>query len=166
MKSTGEAIGYDKSLKRALYKSLQACGMTVMNYGTVLVTIADEYKPAALPLIKRFYNMGFNIEATEGTADFLRKHGIRTRNLKKISEGSDEMIKSIRSGHVNYVINTIDINQHNTRRDGYEIRQVAVENNVTLLTSLETVGVLLDVLEDITMGVSTIDAIYKNHKIG
>ena len=76
------------------------------------------------------------------------------------------MIKSIRSGHVNYVINTIDINQHNTRRDGYEIRQVAVENNVTLLTSLETVGVLLDVLEDITMGVSTIDAIYKNHKIG
>ena len=166
MKSTGEAIGYDKSLKRALYKSLQACGMTVMNYGTVLVTIADEYKPAALPLIKRFYNMGFNIEATEGTADFLRKHGIRTRNLKKISEGSDEMIKSIRSGHVNYVINTIEINQHNTRRDGYEIRQVAVENNVTLLTSLETVGVLLDVLEDITMGVSTIDAIYKNHKIG
>ena len=166
MKSTGEAIGYDKSLKRALYKSLQACGMTVMNYVTVLVTIADEYKPAALPLIKRFYNMGFNIEATEGTADFLRKHGIRTRNLKKISEGSDEMIKSIRSGHVNYVINTIDINQHNTRRDGYEIRQVAVENNVTLLTSLETVGVLLDVLEDITMGVSTIDAIYKNHKIG
>ena len=166
MKSTGEAIGYDKSLKRALYKSLQACGMTVMNYGTVLVTIADEYKPAALPLIKRFYNMGFNIEATEGTADYLRKHGIRTRNLKKISEGSDEMIKSIRSGHVNYVINTIDINQHNTRRDGYEIRQVAVENNVTLLTSLETVGVLLDVLEDITMGVSTIDAIYKNHKIG
>ena len=166
MKSTGEAIGYDKSLKRALYKSLQACGMTVMNYGTVLVTIADEYKPAALPLIKRFYNMGFNIEATEGTADFLRKHGIRTRNLKKISEGSDEMIKSIRSGPVNYVINTIDINQHNTRRDGYEIRQVAVENNVTLLTSLETVGVLLDVLEDITMGVSTIDAIYKNHKIG
>ena len=166
MKSTGEAIGYDKSLKRALYKSLQACGMTVMNYGTVLVTIADEYKPAALPLIKRFYNMGFNIEATEGTAEFLRKHGIRTRNLKKISEGSDEMIKSIRSGHVNYVINTIDINQHNTRRDGYEIRQVAVENNVTLLTSLETVGVLLDVLEDITMGVSTIDAIYKNHKIG
>ena len=166
MKSTGEAIGYDKSLKRALYKSLQACGMTVINYGTVLVTIADEYKPAALPLIKRFYNMGFNIEATEGTAEFLRKHGIRTRNLKKISEGSDEMIKSIRSGHVNYVINTIDINQHNTRRDGYEIRQVAVENNVTLLTSLETVGVLLDVLEDITMGVSTIDAIYKNHKIG
>ena len=96
----------------------------------------------------------------------MRDNGIKTLIKRKISEGSDEMIKSIRSGHVNYVINTIDINQHNTRRDGYEIRQVAVENNVTLLTSLETVGVLLDVLEDITMGVSTIDAIYKNHKIG
>ena len=166
MKSTGEAIGYDRSLKRALYKSLQASGMAVVNYGTVLVTLADDYKDAALPLVKRFYNMGFNIEATVGTADFLRRHGIRTRCLHKISEGSDELAHSIRSGHVSYVINAIDINQHSTRRDGYEIRQLAIDNNVTLMTSLETVGVLLDVLEDITMGVSTIDATYKNHKIG
>ncbi len=158
MKSTGEAIGYDTKLTRALYKALQASGMTVANYGTIFVTLADGYKEAALPLVRRFYDLGFNIEATTGTAAFLRRHGIRTRLRRKLSEGSTEIIDSLRQGHVNYVINTIDINQHKTRLDGYEIRRAAVENNVTLFTALETVKVLLDVLEEITLGVSTIDA--------
>ena len=161
MKSTGEAIGYDKSLTRALYKSLQASGMTIVNYGTVFATIADKDKEAALPLIRRFYNLGFNIEATAGTASFLREHGIRTRLLRKISEGSNDIAKALSKGHVSYVINTIDVNQHNTRLDGYEIRNAAVENNVSLITALETVSALLDVLEEITLGVSTIDAEYK-----
>ncbi len=160
MKSTGEAIGYDKSLTRALYKSLQASGMTVVNYGTVLVTIADKDKEAALPLIRRFYNLGFNLEATTGTAKFLREHGLRTRSLGKIGEGSNDIVKSLSKGHVSYVINTIDVNQHNTRLDGYEIRNAAVENNVSIITALETVRALLDVLEEITLGVSTIDAEY------
>ena len=158
MKSTGEAIGYDDSLTRALYKSLQASGMTIVNYGTVFLTIADKDKEAALPLIRRFYNLGFNLEATSGTAEFLRKHGLRTRLLRKLREGSNDIVKTLSQGHVSYVINTIDVNQHNTRLDGYEIRNAAVENNVSLLTSLETVSVLLDVLEEITLGVSTIDA--------
>ncbi|MEG1611273.1 MAG: carbamoyl-phosphate synthase large subunit [Alistipes sp.] len=158
MKSTGEAIGYDDKLTRALYKALQATGMNVCNYGTIFVTIADHDKQAALPLVQRFYDLGFNIEATTGTAEFLREHGIRTRTRRKLSEGSSEIIDSLRQGHVSYVINTIDINQHNTRLDGYEIRRTAVENNVTVFTALETVRVLLDVLEEITFGVSTIDA--------
>ena len=158
MKSTGEAIGYDNSLTRALYKSLQSSGMTVANYGTIFVTIADHDKQRALPLIHRFYNLGFNIEATKGTCEFLRSHGIRTRHLRKLSEGSTEIYDSLRKGHVTYVINTIDVNQHSTRRDGYDIRRAAVENNVTIFTALETVSVLLDVLEEITLGVSTIDA--------
>ena len=158
MKSTGEAIGYDDKLTRALYKALQATGMNVSNYGTIFVSIADDDKPKALPLIQRFYDLGFNIEATAGTADYLRKHGVRTRTLSKLSEGSSEIIDALRQGHVSYVINTIDINQHNTRLDGYEIRRTAVENNVTVFTALETVRVLLDVLEEITLRVSTIDA--------
>ena len=158
MKSTGEAIGYDNKLTRALYKALQSSGMTVANYGTILLTIADKDKQDALPLVRRFYDLGFNIEATKGTAEFLRQHGIRTRTRRKLSEGSTEIIDSLRQGHVSYVINTIDINQHNTRLDGYEIRRTAVENNVTIFTALETVKVLLDVLEEITLGVSTIDA--------
>ncbi len=157
MKSTGEAIGYDVSLNRALYKSLQASGVSVANYGTVFVTIADADKERALPLIRRFYDLGFNVEATKGTCEYLRSHGIRTRHLRKISEGSTEIYDELRKGHVTYVINTIDVNQHSTRRDGYDIRRAAAENNVSLFTALETVNVLLNVLEEITLGVSTID---------
>jgi carbamoyl-phosphate synthase large subunit len=158
MKSTGEAIGYDKSLTRALYKALQSSGMDVSNYGTVFLTIADKDKPAALKIARRFYNLGFNIEATSGTAAYLRQHGIRTRLRRKLSEGSNDIIETLRQGHVTYVINTIDLDQHSNRLDGYEIRRTAVENNVTIFTALETVRVLLDVLEEITLGISTIDA--------
>ncbi|MDE6341756.1 MAG: carbamoyl-phosphate synthase large subunit [Muribaculaceae bacterium] len=160
MKSTGEAIGYDDMLTRALYKSLQASGMQVLNYGTLLVTVSDADKAKALPLIRRFYDLGFNVEATRGTAKFLKDHGIRCRTMGKFSEGSTDIERSLRQGHVSYVINTIDVNQHHTRLDGYEIRRTAIENNVTIFTALETVRVLLDVLEEITMGVSTIDAEY------
>jgi carbamoyl-phosphate synthase large subunit len=157
MKSTGETIGYDKSLTRALYKALRSSGMNVANYGTLLVTIADCDKERALPMIRRFYNLGFNIEATKGTANFLKKHGIRTRMRQKVSEGSNEIFDSIRQGHVSYVINTIDISKDRTTEDGFQIRRCAVENNVAMFTSLETVAVLLDVLEEITLGVATID---------
>ncbi len=160
MKSTGEAIGYDDMLTRALYKSLQASGMQVLNYGTLLVTVSDADKEKALPLIRRFYDLGFNVEATRGTAKYLKEHGIRCRTLGKFREGSNDIERSLRQGHVSYVINTIDVNQHNTRLDGYDIRRIAIENNVTIFTALETVRVLLDVLEEITMGVSTIDAEY------
>lgn len=158
MKSTGEAIGYDKSLTRALYKAIQASGLGVANYGTVLVTIADNDKPDALPLIQRFYNLGFNIEATEGTAKFLKAHGIRTRVRAKLTEDdSDEILMALRQGHIAYVINTIDVSHGDSHSDGSEIRRAAVENNVTMFTSLDTVKVILDVLEEITLGVSTID---------
>ncbi|MBR3524271.1 MAG: carbamoyl-phosphate synthase large subunit, partial [Lachnospiraceae bacterium] len=99
MKSTGEAIGYDRSLKRALYKALQASGIKVKEYGTVMVTLADEDKEEALPLVRRFYELGFNIEATIGTGRFLKEHGIRTRIRGKLSEGSDEILRSIRAGY-------------------------------------------------------------------
>ena len=158
MKSTGEAIGYDNKLNRALYKALQASGTSVKGYGTVLATIADEDKDEALPLIRRFYNMGFNIQATEGTARFLKNHGIRTHALKKLSEGSDEILRAIRQGYVTYVINTRNMNSSGVISDGREIRQCAVENNVTVFTSLDTVNVLLDVLEETTLTISTIDA--------
>ena len=155
MKSTGEAIGYDDTLTRAVYKSLKASGLRVDNYGTVFATIGDADKAAALPLIKRFYDLGFNIEATEGTAKFLKAHGIRTRIRRKLSQGSEEILESLRKGYVTYVVNTIT---EGTARqaDGATIRRTAVDNNVPVFTSLDTVRVLLDVLEETTMGVSTI----------
>ena len=157
MKSTGEAIGYDKKLTRALYKALQSSGVKLANYGTVFVTIADKDKEEALPLIKRFYNLGFNIEATKGTAKFLKEHGIKTRVKKKISEGSEEILDSLRKGYVSYVINTRNIDSIDQETDGTLIRRCATENNIPTLTALDTVRAVLDVLEEITLGISTID---------
>ena len=157
MKSTGEAIGYDDKLNRALYKALQASGMHLQNYGTVFATIADKDKEEALPLIRRFYNLGFNIEATAGTAKYLKENGIRTHILKKIEE-SEEIFDSIRQGHIAYVINTSSVGSPSSASDGYQIRKYATESNVTIFTSLDTVKVLLDVLEETTLCISTIDA--------
>ncbi len=154
MKSTGEAIGYDLTLHRAMYKALIASGVKLSNYGTVMVTLADEDKEESLPLVKRFYDLGFNIEATIGTADFLKEHGIRTRVRHKLSEGSDEILRSIKAGYVSYVINTRAILSGVHYEDGVAIRRCATQNNVTMFTSLDTVRVLLDVLEEVTVSVS------------
>ena len=158
MKSTGEAIGYDRKLHRAVYKAMIASGMTLRNYGTVLVSVADEDKIETIPLVRRFYDMGFNIEATTLTAEYLREAGIRTRVLHKPSEHSEEMLDSIRAGYVSYVINTRAVLSGVHYGDGVALRSIAAQNNVVMLTSLDTVRMLLDVLEEVTMGISTIDA--------
>ncbi len=157
MKSTGEAIGYDKKLHRAMYKALMASGVTLQNYGTVVVTLADEDKEEALPLVKRFYDMRFNLEATIGTANFLKEHGIRPRIRHKLTEGSEEILDSISARYVSYVINTRAVLSGVHFEDGAAIRRCANENNITMLTALDTVRVLLDVLEETTIGISTID---------
>ena len=156
MKSTGEAIGYDAKLNRALYKALQASGIKMKDYGTVVVTLADEDKEEALPLVRRFYRLGFNIEATTGTAAFLKNHGIRTRVRHKVSEGSEEILDSIRAGYVSYIINTRPVLSGSHYQDGIEIRQCAVQNGVTMFTSLDTVRIMLDALEETVPEVSTL----------
>ena len=158
MKSTGEAIGYDKKLHRAAYKAMIAAGLTLKNYGTVLVSVADEDKEETVPLIRRFYRMGFNIEATTLTGEVLRENGIRTRIRHKPSEGSEEVLDSIRAGYVSYVINTRAVKSGVHYGDGVAIRRCAAQNNITMLTSLDTVRMVLDVLEEVTLGVSTVDA--------
>ncbi len=156
MKSTGEALGYDYKLHRALYKAFVAAGIRLQNYGTVIFTLADEDKEEALPLVKRFYEMGFNIEATTMTAEYMREHGVRTRLRRKLSEGSTEILDSIRAGYVSYVVNTRAILSGVHYEDGAAIRRCASEHRVTMFTSLDTVRVLLDVLEEMTIGVSPI----------
>lgn len=158
MKSTGEAIGYDNSFNRALYKALQASGMKLAPYGTVLVTVADRDKEEILPLVRRFFRLGFNICATPGTAAFLKEHGIRTHAVEKLSSGSEEIAEALRSGSIAYVINTRDPGSLSSVTDGVEIRRLATENCVTMFTSPDTVKVLLDVLEETTLSVSTIDS--------
>ena len=157
MKSTGEAIGYDNHLNRALYKALQASGVKMKDYGTVIVTLADEDKEEALPLVRRFYRLGFNIEATAGTAAFLKSHGIRTRVRGKLSDGSTEILDSIRAGYVSYILNTRAITSGVHYDDGVAIRRCAVQNGVNMFTSLDTARILLDALEEVIPEISTVN---------
>ncbi len=158
MKSTGEAIGYDVKLHRAVYKAMTAAGLKLKNYGTVLVSVADEDKEETIPLIRRFYRMGFNIVATSLTGQRLIEAGIRTRILAKPSEGSTAVTDAIRDGYISYVINTRAVLSGMHFGDGVAIRKCAAQNNVTMLTSLDTVRMLLDVLEEMAMKISVINA--------
>ncbi len=158
MKSTGEAIGYDDKLHRAFHKAITASGIRLRNYGTVLVSVADEDKEETIPLIRRFCSLGFSIESTGRTAQALLTHGIRTGIRKKPSEDSNEIMELLHSGCVSYVINTRSILSGMHSSDGLLIRRAAVENGVAMLTSLDTVRIILDVLEELTIGISVIDA--------
>ena len=93
----------------------------------------------------------------KGTAAFLKQNGIRTHALAKVSEGSEEIPNALRQGHIAYFINTKDPGA-GSEGDGVVLRQVATEYNVTMFTSLDTVKALLDVLEETTLTISTIDA--------
>jgi len=158
MKSTGEAIGYDDTLCRAIFKSFKAAGINMQNFGTLFVSVDDKDKQESFPLVKRFYDLGFNIVATAGTAKFLKELGINIRVVKRISEGSEDILTLLRSGHVAYVINTSKNRGEGVNTDGSHIRFTAYQNKIPVLTCLDTVGILLNVLEDITIGVSTIDS--------
>lgn len=149
MKSTGEALGGDVSLEKALYKALIASGVHIPSHGNVLMTIADEDKDVALTLAKRFSNIGYGLYATEGTAKFLRSHGLYVFDVAKVSENSEEedVLDVISKGHVNFVINTISSREKNASSDGFLIRRVAAENNISCMTSLDTANALISVLE-------------------
>ncbi len=122
-----------------------------------MVSVADGDKEEMLPLVEKFYRLGYNIEATAGTGNFLKSHGIRTRIRRRSDHERDEILDSIRSGYVSYVINTRPVTAGWHDGDGMAIRRCAIENGVTLFTSLDTVRVLLEVLEEIAIGISTID---------
>jgi len=157
MKSTGEAIGFDEKIHRAMYKAFLSAGIKLLNHGTVIVSLADEDKIEGIPLVKRFYDMGFSIEATSLTAEYLKNAGIHTRVRKKLSEGSREILDAIRSGNVSYVINTRAVLSGVHYEDGEAIRSTAIENGITMFTSLDTVRVFLDVLEELNFSVEPID---------
>ena len=149
MKSTGEALGGDVTLEKALYKALLASGVKIPNHGNVLMTIADVDKEEGLATAKRFSNIGYGILATAGTAAFLNEHGIHVKTVKKISEDDENnVLDIIRKGKVNYVINTMS-NEKEVTNDGFLIRRVSAENNISCFTSFDTANAILKVLESL-----------------
>ena len=151
MKSTGEALGGDVTLHKALHKALIASGIKVPLQGNVLITVADRDKEEALKIAKRFFNIGYGIYATNGTAKYLRAHGIYVHDAIKISENPDRNILNlIRMGRINYIINTMEPHKGTSSTDGFLIRRVAAENSISCFTSLDTAYAILGVVESMS----------------
>lgn len=147
MKSTGEVLGMDFSLKMAIYKGLLGAGVSIPEQGTIVATIADKDKAEALPMLKALYEQGFNIVSTEGTAAYLQRQGIKAQTVKKIKEGSPNIVDLIREGQVDLVVNTLT-HGRKPSSDGFMIRRAAVDLNVPCLTSLDTLKAVLDVITE------------------
>ena len=160
MKSTGEVMGRDKNLSKAIYKGLVGSGMKIPVHGSVLVTVADKDKEEALDIIRGFYDLGFRLLATAGTASFLEAAGLKVTTVNKVQEGNPNLLDMIRNGEASIVINTLTKGK-TPERDGFRIRREAVENGVVCLTSLDTATALLRVIETITFGTESMPAFLK-----
>ncbi|QBK25575.1 carbamoyl-phosphate synthase large subunit [Ureibacillus thermophilus] len=152
MKSTGEVMGKDETLEKALYKGLVASGMKIQPYGTVLFTVADKDKEEAVSLAKRFQAVGYRIMATEGTAKKFEEAGIRTEVVEKIGGKGKTLVDVIQNGEAQVVINTLTKGKR-PARDGFRIRREAVENGIPCLTSLDTANALITVIESMTFAI-------------
>ncbi len=148
MKSTGEVMGRDVQYAKALYKGLIGAGMKIPTTGGIIATVADKDKEEAIELLQGFYQLGYNIIATGGTAKALEEAGMRVTRVNKLSEGTPNILDLIRGGQAHFVVNTLTKGKL-PERDGFRIRREAVENGVVCMTSLDTVRALLNMLETI-----------------
>lgn len=149
MKSTGEVMGKDTTLEKALYKGLIGAGNKVPLHGAILFTVADKHKEDACELARRFQEIGFRIWATEGTAKYFEENGVHTKIGYKIGEEDVNLIDLIQKGKVQYVVNTTTKGKQ-AERDGFQIRRTSVENGVPCLTSIDTVEAILKVIESMS----------------
>lgn len=157
MKSTGEVMGKDSTLEKALYKGLVAAGMEIKDHGTVLMTISDKDKEEAIGLAKRFTAIGYHIMATEGTASTLESAGINVSTVGKIGSDGQTLIDVIQNGRAQLVINTLTKGKQ-PERDGFRIRRESVENGIPCLTSLDTAEAMLRVIESMTFSAEEMGA--------
>ena len=160
MKSTGEVMGKDITLEKALYKGLVASGIQMQEHGTVLLTIADKDKEEALQLARRFNSIGYKLLATSGTADLLQKAGIPVRVVNKIGAQEPTLLDVIRNGEAQFVINTLTKGKQ-PERDGFRIRRESVENGVACLTSLDTAEAILRVFEAMSFSAEPMNQLKK-----
>jgi carbamoyl-phosphate synthase large subunit len=160
MKSTGEVMGKDVTLEKALYKGLVASGMTIQKFGTVLFTVADKDKQEALKLAKRFSANGYRLMATSGTAAVLESAGLRVKEVGKIGSEGTTLLDVIHHGEAQFIINTLTKGKQ-PERDGFRIRREAVENGVPCLTSLDTADAILKVIESMNFSAEAMNSVKK-----
>ena len=146
MKSTGEVLGIGRTIEEAMYKALLSAGYTLSNKGGMLITVQDRDKPEIVSTARRFFNHGFEMYATAGTAELLNRNGITTTSVGKIHEGENDIIDLLESGKINYVISTSESGQM-PHADSVQMRRKAVTSRIPCLTSIDTANVLADVIE-------------------
>ena len=159
MKSTGEALGSDITFEKALYKALIASGVQIPLYGSLLMTVGGKDKSEAYAIAKRFYDIGYGIYATEGTARYFRERGLFVHDARKISEEGqgDNVLDIIRKGRVAFVINTENNKNKTSSLDGFLIRRVSAENNISCMTSFDTADALCRVLESMSFSMISLN---------
>lgn len=145
MKSTGEVMGSDRQMAKALYKAFEAAKMHVPEHGTVLMTVKDGDKAEALDLGRRFRELGYRILATSGTAQYFASHDLAVSEVGRI-EQADGILEQIANNQIQLVVNTIS-DEHQSLADGTVIRNAAIMHGLPLLTALDTVAAILQVLE-------------------
>lgn len=145
MKSTGEVMCIDYQYSRALYKACIAAGLNIPNEGAILITVADMDKPEAAEIAAGFADLGYEIIATGGTANYLKEKGINVNVATKLSEGSPNILDDIKHGRIAMVINTLT-HGRDVARDGFQIRRATVEHAIPCLTSIDTARELQHVM--------------------
>ena len=147
MRSTGEVLGLGYNLQNALYKGFIASGMKIAKRNsTIVATIRDRDHEKFKDIAKRFNDLGCRLIATSGTAKAIKEAGIDVQVVKKISDGVPNILDIIRSGIVDLIID-IPEKGNDIESDGFKIRRTAVESAVTLITSLDTLVAMLEVME-------------------
>ncbi|MFE8699009.1 carbamoyl-phosphate synthase large subunit [Cytobacillus sp. FJAT-54145] len=164
MKSTGEVMGKDITLEKALYKGLVASGMKIQPFGTVLMTVADKDKEESLQLAKRFSSIGYQLMATSGTAQFMQSAGIPVKVVEKIGADGPDLLDVIRNGEAHIVINTLTKGKQ-PARDGFRIRRESVENGIPCLTSLDTAEAILRVIESMTFSAESMNHVTEKREV-
>ena len=152
MKSTGEVIGTDINLEKALYKGLTAAGIKIKDYGRVLFTIDDKNKENAIKLAKIFSKIGFSILATEGTGTYFKEQGLKVKTVGKINKSNYSVLDAIQNEDVDIIINTTTTGK-SSEKDGFKIRRKATEHGIMCFTSLDTANALLKVIESMSFSV-------------
>jgi carbamoyl-phosphate synthase large subunit len=134
MRSTGEVMGIAADFPTAFAKAQAAAGAKLPNQGTVFLTVADSDKPAAIGIASLLHDLGFEIIATRGTAQSLRRMGIPATSINKLNEGANNVVDWIERGAVDLVINTPTGTR--ARSDGYEIRSAAIARGIPCITTM------------------------------
>jgi len=147
MKSTGEVLGIAKTFPEALYKGITAAGIKLpKKSGGILMTVRDTDKLELVNLAAEFEKLGFELYGTGKTANMLNKHGIATNAVKKIDDGSPNILDLIQSGKISMVINTATKGRK-PERDGCKIRRKSVESSIPCITSLDTAKAIIKCLK-------------------